>query len=99
MHTFSTDLFLVIQSVSHRRRRQYYGYPQQYGSQYGLQGPGGQGWMNMDNRYLNQPGWNNNNNGIKVIVVPNGTTTLLIPSTPHFSASYLFSCIFSLFDK
>lgn len=46
---------------SNRLRRQY-NYIQQYGNQYGLYGPGGQGWVNnYDNRYPNPNyAWNNN---------------------------------------
>ncbi|UJR32233.1 hypothetical protein I4U23_019699 [Adineta vaga] len=63
-------LILVTESSRHRRQYGGYGYAQQYGSQYGLYGPGGQGWTNnnnnnnMNNRYPNQQGygWNSNNN-------------------------------------
>ena len=54
--------FLAIAANS-RRRRQSNGYNliQQYGNQYGLYGPGGQGWVNYyNNRYPNPNyAWNN----------------------------------------
>ena len=57
--------FLAIAANS-RRRRQSNGYNliQQYGNQYGLYGPGGQGWVNnYNNRYPNPNyAWNNNFN-------------------------------------
>ncbi len=53
-------MFLATESISRRRRQ--YSYAQQYGSQYGLYGPGGQGWASNNNAYPNQQGygWNNN---------------------------------------
>jgi len=59
-------LISTTESAS-RRRRQYsgYNYVQQYGNQYGLYGPGGQGWVNniYNNRYPNPNyAWNNNFN-------------------------------------
>ncbi|UJR14548.1 hypothetical protein I4U23_001544 [Adineta vaga] len=57
---------LIIGTESNRRRRQYagYNYVQQYNNQYGLYGPGGQGWVNnYNNRYPNPNyAWNNNYN-------------------------------------
>ncbi|CAF3861174.1 unnamed protein product, partial [Rotaria magnacalcarata] len=57
-------LILAAESVRHRRQYVGYGPPQQYASQHGLYGPGGQGWMNnnLNNRFPNQPGYNWNNN-------------------------------------
>ncbi len=56
----------ILVTESGRRRRQYsgYSYAQQYANQYGLYGPGGQGWVNnYDNRYPNPNyAWNNNFN-------------------------------------
>ncbi|CAF4590581.1 unnamed protein product, partial [Rotaria sp. Silwood2] len=44
---------LISISESNRRRRQYH-HAQQYANQYGLYGPGGQGWVNNNNnRYPN----------------------------------------------
>ncbi len=62
-HLIWKKFILAIESNS-RRRRQYTGYNfvQQYGNQYGLYGPGGQGWVNnYNNRYPNPNyAWNNN---------------------------------------
>ncbi|CAF1553244.1 unnamed protein product [Rotaria magnacalcarata] len=57
-------LILAAESVRHRRQYVGYGPAQQYASQHGLYGPGGQGWMNnnLNNRFPNQPGYNWNNN-------------------------------------
>ena len=63
-----SSLFLAFEISSRRVRRQYagYNYAQQYGNQYGIYGPGGQGWPNRYNdRYPNQQqgyAWNNNFN-------------------------------------
>lgn len=64
---FQINLFSIVTQCADRHRRQYngYGYAQQYGSQYGLYGPGGQGWSNNNNNgYPNQQGlgWNSNFN-------------------------------------
>jgi hypothetical protein len=63
---FPVFIFVLVTESISRHRRQYSGYgnPQQYGSQYGMYAPGGQGWVNndMNNRYQNQPGYNWNNN-------------------------------------
>ena len=60
-------IFILAIDSSRRRRRQYggYNYVQQYANQYGLYGPGGQGWVNNNNnnRYPNPNfAWNNNFN-------------------------------------
>jgi hypothetical protein len=64
-----TDIRLLVQysviESARRSRRQQYGYAQQYGNQYGIYGPGGQGWSNgFDNRYSNQQNyaWSNSLN-------------------------------------
>ncbi|CAF3402880.1 unnamed protein product [Rotaria socialis] len=48
----------------HRRHNDQYGYIPLYGNQFGLYGPGGQGWVNnYNNRYPNPNYvWNNNFN-------------------------------------
>jgi len=53
----------ILETESNRVRRQYH-YIQQYGNQYGLYGPGGQGWVNnYNNRYPNPNyAWNTNFN-------------------------------------
>lgn len=63
---FNTDRILATESAK-RKRRQYggYGSAQQYGNQYQIYGPGGQGWgSGFNNRYPNQPnnGFSNNMN-------------------------------------
>jgi hypothetical protein len=61
---FLNIYFLVTESGRHRR--QYINNAQQYANQYGIYGPGGQGWTNTNNnnnRYQNQnSAWNNNFN-------------------------------------
>ncbi|CAF0961960.1 unnamed protein product [Adineta steineri] len=58
----------VTESARHRRQYAGNGYAQQYGSDYGLYGPGGQGWVtnnnnnNMNNRYPNPQGFGGNGN-------------------------------------
>jgi hypothetical protein len=54
----------ILATESNRRRRRQYNYVQQYSDQYGLYGPGGQGWVNNYNNMYPNPNfaWNNNFN-------------------------------------
>jgi len=55
-------LFILANESSSRRRRRQYNFVQQYDNQYGLYGPGGQGWVNNNNNLYPNPNfvWNNN---------------------------------------
>ncbi|CAF1463271.1 unnamed protein product [Rotaria sordida] len=57
-------LISITESNRHRRQYNSYRHIQQYGDQYGLYGPGGQGWVNnYNNRYPNPNyAWNTNYN-------------------------------------
>ncbi|CAF3918550.1 unnamed protein product [Adineta steineri] len=95
---FIACLLISVTESNLRRRRQYGGYNivQQYDNQYGLYGPGGQGWVNnYNNRYPNPNyAWNNNWNWNQ----GNRRPEWYYNSSKTIQPSIFYSLIFLLFS-